>query len=199
MLPQSLEESIPDAGNIEVHPQQSRGIASVNKVMGGMIGKLKETRVDVGGMVLAAAILEGGKSDVSSPAVDVQADVDDPAAVHDMDQRQTSQPYAAEANVPAIDFSVLAQPLTNPPAVTLNRLDERPAQSDFESLGVGRSDSRSRSPHEGNRSGGKSRRKSRKNVKKTTRRNKKNVRKSSKNTKQRRSSLRRRSSRKSRK
>ena len=196
-------------------------VSQVNVVMKEMINGLEKTGPGVGGIVLAAAILDEAQAAGYEEPVEMAVDEPEKHAASEPSVSTPVQgPYLGvssidnpgahvmeESNEPQanpIDFAVLAQPSDNPPTVSLDRLshdrDERSGLDPLQSEGdVQIKSGRDRSPDHGG--GGKSRRKSRKNVKKTTRRNKKIVRKSSKNTKQQRgrSSRRHRSSRKSRK
>jgi len=181
--------------------EQAVVVTDVNLVLQQMLGKLPPN-VDVGDMVLEAAIFNQEDNErLNQEENERSGDGDGEQANMEVDQPEKAK---------GIDFTVLANPLENPPTVTTDRfLRDRHAQSaesDVDPLQNRRSGDHSPPPPPpsedngaGMIGGGKSRRKSRKNMKKTTRRNKKIVRKSSKNTKQRRSSLRRRSSRKSRK
>ena len=154
-------------------------VSEVNSVMSDMISGLEKTGADVGGMVLATAILDQTSNEEESSGSMVKGGVDVFSSA-DADAQTAAAQAAQEAQAAAAQAAQEAQT-----AQTQKRKDDRERREN----------------EKRNLDGGKSRRKSRKNAKKTTRRNKKIVRKSSKNTKQQRgrSSRRHRSSRKSRK
>ena len=151
-------------------------VSEVNGVMRDMIKGLDKTGPGVGGMVLAAAILDQEQNEEESS----------------MKQGSGSGSLSAAKEFGFSDDTANADKMEEPEKAAAEAraaADLNPRERDRSNSPIG---------HEHYQmDGGKSRRKSRKNAKKTTRRNKKIVRKSSKNTKQRRSS--RRSSRKSRK
>ena len=166
------ESSASAAAAVDLSEQSVNDVKEVNSVIENMLGKLSPS-VDVGGMVLAAAISN-------------QADNE---RLNQEQVKRFGNDDAAPAPAPA-------------PAAKSETMSKKQRTDDINpaSVSEGAEAIETVSDMSG---GGKSRRKSRKNVKKTTRRNKKIVRKSSKNTKQqrssRRSSRRHRSSRKSRK